>query len=69
MLDPETISELELESALVAQAKAEAAEWQDKFVRLHAEWDTYRRRTADQRAEEKARKKSERERAKQRKQG
>lgn len=55
VLDPETISELELESALVAQAKAEAAEWQDKFVRLHAEWDTYRRRTADQRAEEKAR--------------
>lgn len=39
----------------VAQAKAEAAEWQDKFVRLHAEWDTYRRRTAEQRAAEKAR--------------
>lgn len=39
----------------VAQAKAEAAEWQDKFVRLHAEWDTYRRRTTEQRAIEKAR--------------
>ena len=31
--------------ALVA-AQAEAAEWQDKFMRLHAEWDTYRRRTS-----------------------
>lgn len=40
---------------LVAQAKAEAAEWQDKFLRLHAEWDTYRRRTAEQRDAEKAR--------------
>lgn len=39
----------------VAQAKAEAAEWQDKYLRLHAEWDTYRRRTAEQREAEKAR--------------
>lgn len=39
----------------VAQAKAEAAEWQDKFMRLHAEWDTYRRRTTEQREIEKAR--------------
>ena len=39
----------------VAQAKAEAAEWQDKYLRLHAEWDTYRRRTNEQRAQEKAR--------------
>ena len=31
------------------KAQADAAEWQDKFVRLHAEWDTYRRRTAEQR--------------------
>lgn len=38
----------------VAQAKAEAAEWQDKFMRLHAEWDTYRRRMNEQRASEKA---------------
>jgi len=29
-----------------AAAKAEAADWQDKYVRLHAEWDTYRRRMA-----------------------
>lgn len=39
----------------VAQAKAEAADWQDKYLRLHAEWDTYRRRTTEQRAQEKAR--------------
>ena len=39
----------------VAKAKAEAADWQDKYLRLHAEWDTYRRRTTEQRAEEKAR--------------
>lgn len=39
----------------VAQAQAEAREWQDKFMRLHAEWDTYRRRTAEQREAEKAR--------------
>ena len=40
---------------LVAKAQAEAKEWQDKFMRLHAEWDTYRRRTAEQREAEKAR--------------
>lgn len=39
----------------VAQALAEAAEWRDKFVRLHAEWDTYRRRTTDRQKEEKIR--------------
>ena len=39
----------------VAEAQAEAADWQDKFMRLHAEWDTYRRRTNEQREEEKKR--------------
>ena len=43
------------ESEVVAQAKAEAADWQDKYVRLHAEWDTYRRRMGEQREAEKAR--------------
>ena len=43
------------ESEAVAQAKAEAAEWKDKYMRLHAEWDTYRRRTAEQREQEKVR--------------
>ncbi len=39
----------------VAQAKEEVAAWQDKYLRLHAEWDTYRRRMNEQREEEKAR--------------
>lgn len=39
----------------VAQAKAEAQDWQDKYLRLHAEWDTYRRRTTEQREVEKSR--------------
>ena len=41
------------ESEELAAAKAEAADWQDKYVRLHAEWDTYRRRMTEQRATEK----------------
>ena len=28
----------------VEAAKAEADAWRDKYFRLHAEWDTYRRR-------------------------
>lgn len=40
---------------LVAQAQAEARDWQDKYLRLHAEWDTYRRRTAEQREQERVR--------------
>ena len=43
------------ESEELAAAKAEAADWQDKYVRLHAEWDTYRRRMAEQREAEKVR--------------
>ena len=30
-------------------------QWQDKYLRLHAEWDTYRRRTAEQREQERLR--------------
>lgn len=37
------------------KARQEASDWQDRYLRLHAEWDTYRRRTAEQRAEEKQR--------------
>ena len=37
------------------QARKQSSEWQDRYLRLHAEWDTYRRRTAEQRAEEKVR--------------
>ena len=40
---------------LAAQAQAEAKDWQDKYLRLHAEWDTYRRRTAEQREQERVR--------------
>lgn len=35
-------------------AQKEAAEWKDKYVRLHAEWDTYRRRQKEQAATQKA---------------
>lgn len=41
------------EDALAA-AQAEVADLKDKYLRLHAEWDTYRRRTNEQRANEKA---------------
>ena len=54
--EAETAPDAEVDPAdEVAQAKAEAADWQDKYVRLHAEWDTYRRRMAEQREAEKAR--------------
>ena len=41
--------------ARVEKAQAEAKDWQDKYLRLHAEWDTYRRRTAEQREQERLR--------------
>lgn len=47
-------SENEAEDPIEA-AKKEVAAWQDKYLRLHAEWDTYRRRMNEQREEEKAR--------------
>lgn len=43
------------ESEALAAAQKEAADWQDRYMRLHAEWDTYRRRTSEQQAEEKKR--------------
>ena len=39
----------------LTKAQDEAKDWQDKYLRLHAEWDTYRRRTAEQREAEKVR--------------
>ena len=39
----------------LAQAKAEAAEMRDQYLRLEAEWDNFRKRTAREREEEKAR--------------
>ena len=59
--EPDIVAEAEavVEEAAAAdaleEAQAEAKEWQDRYLRLHAEWDTYRRRTAEQREEEKTR--------------
>lgn len=58
---PDIVAEAEavVEEAAAAdeleKAQKEAADWHDRYLRLHAEWDTYRRRTAEQRAEEKVR--------------
>ena len=59
--EPDIVAEAEavVEEAAAAdeleKARQEASDWQDRYMRLHAEWDTYRRRTAEQRAEEKVR--------------
>lgn len=53
--EPEVVEPVVASDELVAQAQVEAKEWQDKYLRLHAEWDTYRRRTSEQREVEKAR--------------
>jgi len=39
----------------LAAAQAKAAEMQDRYLRLQAEWDNYRKRTAAERKEEKVR--------------
>ncbi len=58
--EPDIVAEAEavLEEAdidTLEEAQAQATEWQNRYMRLHAEWDTYRRRTQEQRAEEKVR--------------
>lgn len=58
--EAEEVLEAQAEEALtndelVEKAQAEAKDWQDKYLRLHAEWDTYRRRTAEQREQERLR--------------
>ena len=59
--DEDLIAEAEaiVEEASAAEqleaAQAQAQDWQDRYMRLHAEWDTYRRRTQEQRTEEKQR--------------
>ena len=35
-------------------AKKEVADWKDKYMRLHADWDTYRRRQKEQAEQQKA---------------
>lgn len=52
-IDADALAKIAAEA--LEKAQAEAADWQDKYVRLHAEWDTYRRRTAEQAKEEKIR--------------
>ena len=37
----------------LAKALAEVEDWKGRFMRLHAEWDTYRRRMNEQREEDK----------------
>lgn len=58
--DPDIVAEAEavLEEAdidTLEEAQNKAKEWQDRYLRLHAEWDTYRRRMQEQRADEKVR--------------
>jgi len=58
--DPSIVAEAEavLEETdidTLEEAQAKAQEWQNRYLRLHAEWDTYRRRMQEQRAEEKVR--------------
>lgn len=45
----------ELEEDELAQAKAVAADMRDKYLRLQAEWDNFRKRTAAEREQEKVR--------------
>lgn len=47
------MDEVEAE-AQAADSQKEVAEWKDKYIRLHAEWDTYRRRTKEQQEVQKA---------------
>lgn len=51
VIEDDTEGEEPEEDPVVA-AKAEADAWRDKYFRLHAEWDTYRRRMNEQREEE-----------------
>ncbi|MDR2105974.1 MAG: nucleotide exchange factor GrpE [Coriobacteriales bacterium] len=49
------VEELEEELDPLSQARAEADEFRDRFVRLQAEWDNFRRRTASERTQERIR--------------
>lgn len=48
-------AEVEASDLEMDAMRQEVAEWKDRYMRLHADWDTYRRRTTEQRAEEKMR--------------
>ena len=48
-------ADVEPEEDELAQAKAVAADMRDKYLRLQAEWDNFRKRTAAEREQEKVR--------------
>lgn len=52
--DAEPLTE-SVSEKLVEELQSEKKAWEDRYLRLHAEWDTYRRRMTEQREVEKAR--------------
>lgn len=51
----ETTDDLMTQAAeRIKTLEGDVKEWEDKYLRLHAEWDTYRRRTNEQREQDKA---------------
>ncbi len=55
VMDEEATEEAAAEEDPLEAALSRADAWRDKYLRLHAEWDTYRRRMNEQREEEKLR--------------
>ncbi len=55
VMDEEATEEAAAEEDPLEAALSQADAWRDKYLRLHAEWDTYRRRMNEQREEEKLR--------------
>ena len=55
--ESEEVSEETKDSSDVEEEvnSSEEIDWQDKYVRLHAEWDNYRKRMDEQRADERVR--------------
>ena len=55
VIEEEAAEEAASEEDPLEAALSQADAWRDKYLRLHAEWDTYRRRMNEQREEEKLR--------------
>ncbi len=55
VIEGEAAEEAAPEEDPLEAALSQADAWRDKYLRLHAEWDTYRRRMNEQREEEKLR--------------
>ncbi len=55
VVEEEATEEAAPEEDPLEAALSQADAWRDKYLRLHAEWDTYRRRMNEQREEEKLR--------------